>query len=169
MLDSEYSMDIYKSVEISLGANEKSWNVRIFSDHLKTKKLYKHAVKKLIFLISYVLDQYKTQQMCDKAVLENSETLKSVPDCYKDQQLNGKAVDNYPHALELGPKLYKNWKICGKASDIYPFTIKFVPEFYKTHKHVIKQFTDVFVYLILFLINIKLKKYLTLLLLYILF
>ena len=29
-------------------------------DHLKTKKLYEHAVKKLPYLIKYVADQYKT-------------------------------------------------------------------------------------------------------------
>ena len=44
-------------------------------DHLRTKKMCKHAVKKLSFLLRYVPDQYKTQQMCDKAVLENGETL----------------------------------------------------------------------------------------------
>ena len=42
-------------------------------DHLKTKNLRKHAVKKLPYLLEYLPDQYKTQQMCDKATLENSE------------------------------------------------------------------------------------------------
>ena len=50
---------------------------------LKLKKMCKHAVKKLLFLIRYVPNKYKTQQMCDKAILENGGTLKSVPDCYK--------------------------------------------------------------------------------------
>ena len=40
----------------------------------------KHAVKKLLYLLRYVPDQYKTQQMCDKAILENGGTLESVPD-----------------------------------------------------------------------------------------
>ena len=35
MVDSEYSMDIYKSVKIS---NEKSRNVKFVPDHLKIKK-----------------------------------------------------------------------------------------------------------------------------------
>ena len=37
-------------------------------NHLKTKKMCKHAVKKLPFLIRYVPDEYKTQQLCDKAI-----------------------------------------------------------------------------------------------------
>ena len=37
--------------------------------HLKTKKMCKHAVKKLPYLLKYVHDQLKTQQMCDKAIL----------------------------------------------------------------------------------------------------
>ena len=36
--------------------------------------MYKHAVKKIPFLIRYVPDQCKTQQMCDKAILENGGT-----------------------------------------------------------------------------------------------
>ena len=39
----------------------------------------KHAVKKLLFIIRYVPDQYKTQQMCDKSILENGGTLEAVP------------------------------------------------------------------------------------------
>ena len=35
----------------------------------------KHAVKKLPFVITYVIDQCKTQQMCDQAILENYGTL----------------------------------------------------------------------------------------------
>ena len=57
----------------------------------------KHAVKKLSFLLRYVLDQYKTQPMCDKPILKNSGTLKY--DCYKNQEMCDKAVENYPHAL----------------------------------------------------------------------
>ena len=44
-------------------------------DHLKTKKLCKHAVKKLRYLSRYVPEQYKTQQICDKVILENGRTL----------------------------------------------------------------------------------------------
>ena len=39
------------------------------SDHLKTKKMCKHVLKKLPFVIRYVPDQYKAQQMCVKAIL----------------------------------------------------------------------------------------------------
>ena len=58
--------------------------LKFLPDHLKTKKMCKHALKKLPFLIKYISDQYKTEQMCDKAILENGGTLlESVPDCYK--------------------------------------------------------------------------------------
>ena len=40
-------------------------------DHLKTKKMCKHVVKKLSYQLKYVPDQFKTQQMCDKAISEN--------------------------------------------------------------------------------------------------
>ena len=40
-------------------------------NYLKIKKMCKHAVKKLAFVIRYVPDCYKTQQMCNKAILEN--------------------------------------------------------------------------------------------------
>ena len=53
-------------------------------DHLKTKKICKHAVKMLLYILWYAPDQYKTQKLCDKAVLENGGTLNSVLDCYKN-------------------------------------------------------------------------------------
>ena len=82
MVDSEYSMNIYKSVRINIGTVMKNPEMLKFvPDHLKTKTIFKNAVKKLPFLIRYVPDQYKTQQICDKAILENCGTLKSVPDC----------------------------------------------------------------------------------------
>ena len=45
--------------------------LKLVPDHLKTKKMCKHAVKKLPFVIRFVHDRCKTQQMCDKAILEN--------------------------------------------------------------------------------------------------
>ena len=56
-------------------------------DHLRTKKMCKHVVKKLPDLLRYVTDQYQSQQLCDKSILENDGTLKSVPDCCKSQEL----------------------------------------------------------------------------------
>ena len=50
-------------------------------DHLKTKNMCKHTVKKLTYLLRYVPDQYKTQQMHDKAILENGGTINSIPNC----------------------------------------------------------------------------------------
>ena len=71
MVDRECSIDIYKSVKTSIGTVMKNPEMfKLIPEHLKTKKLCKHAVKKLSFLIRCVPDQYKTQQICDKAVLE---------------------------------------------------------------------------------------------------
>ena len=47
MVDSEYSMDTYKSVEISIGTvmiNPKM--LKFVPNHLKTKKICKHGFKK---------------------------------------------------------------------------------------------------------------------------
>ena len=64
MADSEYSINIYKSVKISIGGViRNSQMLKFVLDHLKTKKMSKHAVKKLPSLIRYVPDQYKTQEM----------------------------------------------------------------------------------------------------------
>ena len=55
MVDNEYSMDIYISVKISIRKVIKNIEMlKLVPDHLKTKKICKHAVKKLSFLIRYV-------------------------------------------------------------------------------------------------------------------
>ena len=63
MVDSEYSMEIYKSVKINVETVMKNLEMLKFVFcHLKSKNMskHKHAVKKLPFLIRYVSDQYKT-------------------------------------------------------------------------------------------------------------
>ena len=61
MVTNEYSMIIYKSVKVSIGTFIKNPEMLKFvPDPLKTKKMCKHAVKKLPFLIRYVLDRCKT-------------------------------------------------------------------------------------------------------------
>ena len=61
MVDSEYSTDNYKSLKISIRTIMANPEILKFvSDHLKTKKMCKHAVKKLLFVIRYVSDRYKT-------------------------------------------------------------------------------------------------------------
>ena len=87
--------------------------------------------------------------MCDKAIL-------NVTDCYKNQEMCNKAVDNYPHALEFVSECYMTQKMCDKAVSTYPSTMKIVPEYFKNC--VINQLIDAFLYLILFLINIKFSK-----------
>ena len=54
--------------------------------------MFEHIVKKLIYLITHVHDQFETQRMCDKVILENGGTLKSVPDCYKNQKMCDKLL-----------------------------------------------------------------------------
>ena len=92
IVDIEHSTDNHKFSKISIGAisnNEKSRNIKICSDHLKTKKKCKHAIKKLSFVLRYVPDRYKTQHMCNKVILENGATLEFVPNCYRNQQMSG--------------------------------------------------------------------------------
>ena len=61
MVDSEYSMNIYKSVNICIGTVMKNLEMLKFvPDRLKVKNMCKHAVKKLPFLIIYAPDQCKT-------------------------------------------------------------------------------------------------------------
>ena len=128
----------------------------------------KYAVKKLPDLLRYVPDQYKTQQMCYKAILENGKTLKSTLNFYKNQEMFNKTVDNYPHPLEFVPKCHITQK-CHKAVSTYPYTINFVSECFMTQEMCNKAVHRCFLYLILFLINMNLKKYVIELFLKILF
>ena len=107
--------------------------------------------------------------MCDKAILENGRTLKSVSDCYKNQKMFNKAVNNYPYELEFVPECYQTQNMCDRAVNTYPSTIKFIPECPMTQEMCDKAVNRCFLYLILFLINIKLKKCATVLFLKILF
>ena len=70
MVDNEYSISIYKSVKISTGTVMKNPEMLKFvPEHLKTKIMCKHAVKKITFSNKICPDQYKTQQKSDKAIL----------------------------------------------------------------------------------------------------
>ena len=93
--------------------------------------------------------------MCDKVILENGGTLKPVPDCCKNQEMCSKVVDNYPHALEFVPEYYKPQKMSDEAVDTYPSAINLFLNAVRLKKCVIKHSIDVFLYLILFLININ--------------
>ena len=99
--------------------------------------------------------------MCDKVIIENDGTLKSVPDSSKNQEMCNKAVANCLHALEFVLKCYKNQKMCHKAVDTYSSTIKLFLNAVRLKKCVIEQIIDTFLYSILLLIDIKLKKYVT--------
>ena len=71
------------------------------------------------------------------------------------------AFDNYPHALEFVSECYKTKKTCDKTVYAYPSLTQFPPEFYETQKMCDKVAHRCFLYLILFLINKKLKSYVT--------
>ena len=94
--------------------------------------------------------------MCDKFILENGGTLKSVTDCYKNQEMCSKAIDNYPHALEFISECYKTQKCIMKLP--IPSILKFVPECLMTQEMDDKAVNRCFLYLILFLIDTKLKN-----------
>ena len=126
--------------------------------------MFKHAVKKLLFIIRCVPDKYKTQQMCAKATLENGGTFESVPNYYKNPRMYDRTVDNYYHALKSFPDCYRTQKMCDKAVNTYHSTTQFVPKSYKTQELCDQELSiDVLLHLFIFLINIKLKKYVTLL------
>ena len=80
-----------------------------------------------------------------------------------------RVVDNYPDALHFVPECYKTQNMRDKVGDTYLCTIKFVSKFYKTQEMCNKAVNRYFLYLILFLIGIKLKKCVTELFLKILF
>ena len=57
-------MDVYKSLNISIGTVMKNSKMsKSVPDHLKTKEMCKHAVKKFSYLLRYVPYQYNTQAM----------------------------------------------------------------------------------------------------------
>ena len=89
----------------------------------------------LLFVITYVPDHYKTQHVCDKAILEIVEH-QSLFLTATNQQIGDNAVDNYSNVLES------------------------VPEWYNTQiKCVIKLLILLLLELNMFLIDLRLKKY----------
>ena len=75
--------------------------LKFFPDHYKTKKISKHAVKKLPYILRYVPDEHKSFNMDDKVILERNGLLLSFPDCYKNKEICDKAVDKYLDVLEF--------------------------------------------------------------------
>ena len=64
-------------------------------DYLKTKKIFKHVVKKLPYLLRKALYEYKMDKNCDKAILENVGTFKYVPECYITKEICYRAVHRW--------------------------------------------------------------------------
>ena len=128
-------------------------------DCFKTKKMCKHAVKKLLDQFRCVPYQCKTQKLCNKVILENSGTLMSVSDCYRN--LLHKGDDNYHHALEFASEFFITQEGCDKVVNTHSSTIQFVPECYKTQKYVINLLINLPLIFLILLIDIKLKKCVT--------
>ena len=91
---------------------------RLVIDNLKTKKMYKHTVKKLSFLIKYVPDRCKAQQLCDKVIIENDIMIMFMPDQYITQECDN-VVNNYPDTLESVPDCFMTQKLCNNAASTY--------------------------------------------------
>ena len=125
--------------------------LKLVSNHSKTKKMCKNEVKKFTFVIVYVPNQFKTQ-----VNLENGGMLRFIPNCYKNQKMCDKAIVNYFHPLEFVPDCYKTRNMSDKAVDTYPSAMQFASDGYKTQEMCNKPFA--FLYLILFPVNVKLKK-----------
>ena len=70
------------------------------------------------------------------------------------------ATDDYVHALKIVPDYFKTQKTGNKVVNTDPSTLQFVPEYYKTQEMLIKLLIP-FLYLFLFLIDIRLKKCVT--------
>ena len=117
MVDNGYSTNNCKSSKTSIGSiitNPKM--LKFVPDHFKTKKMSKHAVKKLPF--RYAPDWYMTQEIYDKAILENGGVLKSLSFCGKNQKMSNKAV-NYTHALNLSMNATRLKKCLTKLSILF--------------------------------------------------
>ena len=125
--------------------------LKLVSNHSKAKKMCKNEVKKFTFVIVYVPNQFKTQ-----VNLENGGMLRFIPNCYKNQKMCDKAIVNYFHPLEFVPDCYKTRNMSDKAVDTYPSAMQFASDGYKTQEMCNKPFA--FLYLILFPVNVKLKK-----------
>ena len=76
------TVNIAQPPKISLGATIKDPEMlRLVPDHLKTKEMWEHAVKKLPFLMKFLFDRFKTLRMCNKVILENAEMLMFILHC----------------------------------------------------------------------------------------
>ena len=62
--------------------------LKLVPDHFRAKKICKHTVKNLPFLIKCVPDQ----QRCDKVIQENVGMLMFIPDYYKNKDMCNKSI-----------------------------------------------------------------------------
>ena len=97
--------------------------------------MIKHAVKKLSSPLKYAPDQYKTHEICHKAVNTHCSTRPFVPECYKTK------------------------KICDKAFNKSFLTFIYIPDQYKLKKCETVLFLKILFQSDMFLINIRLNKW----------
>ena len=87
MVESEKRLNNHKTLKTSIGAIMKSPEMLKFVPScLKTKRMCKSPVKKLLFIIMYVTDQCKTQEVFNKFILENNRMLKFIPDSWRNKK-----------------------------------------------------------------------------------
>ena len=126
--------------QISIGEIIKDPEIfRLVIDNLKTKKMYKHTVKKLPFLAKYVPDRCKAQQLCDKVIIENDGMIMFIPDQYITQECDN-VVNNYPDTLESVPDCFMTQKLCNNAASTYLSATRFVLDQFKTQEMCDKAF-----------------------------
>ena len=96
--------------------------------------------------------------MYNQAILKYGGTLKFFPDCCKKKKCN-QAVDNYAQALEFVSICHKTEKMCNEAPDTsLLLQYNWFSNVIRLKKCVLKLLILVLLYLILFLIDITLKK-----------
>ena len=105
--------------------------MKIIPTTIKLIKL-RFLVKKLLFVVKYVPDQYKTNEMCGKVIIQNSGMSEFFPD--EDQEMADKAVDHYSHSLRFVADSYKTGIMYNKDAGIDPFAIHFVSECCKSQE-----------------------------------
>ena len=161
MVDSEYSMDIYKSAKISIGTvmrNPKT--LKFVSDHFKTKEMCNHAVKyktslreKCSYLelfwaaLSGIWTEYSVR-MRKNADQNNSKyghfLAVYVPDQYKTQEICDIAVSLYLSLVVYCHDKNITQKMCDEAVDNSLPALKLIPDWFVTSKMIKKLYTALY-------------------------
>ena len=101
---------------------------------IKTQKMCNETVQKVIWALSYVLDQYKTKEVRNEAVQRIPRGLKLRSAKYKTQEMYNKVVKKSPWMLELIPDQYKTQEMCNEAVEKNAWMLEHVPDQFVTQK-----------------------------------